>query len=147
MSKKEVRKAQKVRFYQELIGWPATRYMTQILENGMRNADVGGSNVENAEGLGEPAALPKGKMTCKHPITHKTRHSKKSDLRFKGKVVDLYADIMHTGKCLFLVTKAGNGHHHQIRAVIGDAILHLYAKDEHVQNVERELQMIKEQLQ
>eukprot|EP00957_Ditylum_brightwellii_P139491 10631547-Ditylum_brightwellii.AAC.1 len=63
MSKKEIRKAQKVRFYQELIGWSATGSMTQILENGVRNADVGGRYVENAEVLGEPAALPKGKMT------------------------------------------------------------------------------------
>eukprot|EP00957_Ditylum_brightwellii_P055873 4233610-Ditylum_brightwellii.AAC.1 len=154
MSKKEARKAQKVMFYQELIGWPATESMTRILENGVRNTDVNGSNEENAEVLGEPAALPKGKMTRKHPTPHKTRHNKKSDP----------------------LTKAGNGQHHQskyiktrkvelvvmrlkehidyyrsqglviggihvdnkfdndeVRAVIGDAILHVYAKDEHVQ--------------
>eukprot|EP00957_Ditylum_brightwellii_P012905 975210-Ditylum_brightwellii.AAC.1 len=85
MSKKEMRKAQKIRFDQELIGWPATGSMTQILESGVRNADVGGSNVENAEVLGKPAVLPKGKMTCKHPTPHKTRYNKKSDQRLKGK--------------------------------------------------------------
>eukprot|EP00957_Ditylum_brightwellii_P141026 10743844-Ditylum_brightwellii.AAC.1 len=80
--------------------------MTQILESGVRNADVGGSDVENTEVLGESAAFPKGKMTHKHPTPHKTRYNKKSDLRLKGKAVDLYTDIMHTGKSLFLVTKA-----------------------------------------
>eukprot|EP00957_Ditylum_brightwellii_P103409 7879549-Ditylum_brightwellii.AAC.1 len=85
MSKKEARKAQKVMFYQELIGWPATGSMIQILENGVRNADIGGSNVENTEVLGEPAALPKGKMTCTHPAPHKTRYNKKSDPCLKGK--------------------------------------------------------------
>ena len=34
----------------------------------------------------------------------------------------------------------------KIRAVIGDAVLHVYAKDEHVQVVERELRTIKERL-
>eukprot|EP00957_Ditylum_brightwellii_P127785 9745755-Ditylum_brightwellii.AAC.1 len=85
MSKKEVRTAQKVRFYQELIGCPASGSMTRILENGVRNVDAGGSEVENAEVLGEPAALPKGKVTHKHPTPHKTRHNKKSDPRLKGK--------------------------------------------------------------
>ena len=103
--------------------------------------------------------------------------------------MDLYTDIMHGGKCKFLVTKAGKAQHHQskyiknremdlvseqlksqieyykkrglligavhvdnkldndkIRAVIGDAVLHVYAKDEHVQVVERELRTIKEKL-
>eukprot|EP00957_Ditylum_brightwellii_P080394 6114618-Ditylum_brightwellii.AAC.1 len=45
------------------------------------------------------------------------RHNKKSDPCLKGKVVDVHTDIMHTGKCLFLITKAGNGQHHQSKYI------------------------------
>eukprot|EP00957_Ditylum_brightwellii_P115247 8788866-Ditylum_brightwellii.AAC.1 len=72
--------------------------MTEILSGGVKNADVGANDVENAIVLGEPEALPKGKMTRKHPTPHKTRHKLRSDPRLKGKVIDLYTDIMHIGK-------------------------------------------------
>jgi hypothetical protein len=81
MTKKEVNKATKVRFYQELIGWPATGSMNEILSNGEKNADVGANDVEKAVVLGEPEALSKGKMTRKHPTPHKTRHRLESDPR------------------------------------------------------------------
>eukprot|EP00957_Ditylum_brightwellii_P146166 11129386-Ditylum_brightwellii.AAC.1 len=63
MTKKELNKANKVRFYQELIGWPATGSMKEILSGGVKNADIGANDVENAIVLGELEALPKGKMT------------------------------------------------------------------------------------
>ena len=65
MTKKEVMKAKKVRFYQELIGWPATRDLKWIFENGVKNVDVKSSDVDRAVDLGEPKAIPKGEMVKK----------------------------------------------------------------------------------
>ena len=101
ITKKEMKKANKVRFHQELIGWPATSSMAKILDSKVKNSDVGGQDVENAEVLGEPTALPKGKMIRKHSTPHKTRYTRNSDPRLKYKTIHLSSDIMHTGKSSF----------------------------------------------
>ena len=189
MTKKEIVKAEKVRYYQELLGWPATKDLKSIFEIGVKNADVHSSDVDRAVELGEPEAIPKGKMIRKHPTPHRTREKRITDPRINGKTVDVYIDIMYAGKCMFLITKAGKAQHHQseyiktrkmdlvtkilkrhldyyrkrgliisgihcdnefdndeTREIIGDAVLHIYAKDEHVHIVERQLRTIKERL-
>jgi len=83
MMKKEVLKARKVRFYQELIGWPATKDLKNILDQRVKNADVTSDDVDRAIELGEPEAIPKGKMIRKHPMPHKTREQQKTDPRIK----------------------------------------------------------------
>ena len=189
MTKKEIIKAEKVRFYQELLGRPATKDLKSIFNTGVKNADIKYSDVDRAINIGEMEVIPKGKMIQRHPTPHQARERRLTDPRIKGKNIDVYIDIMHTGKCMFLVTKAGKAQHHQSKyiknqkmtivtiflesqlncyrqrglvvegihvdnkfnndefpGVIGDAILHVYAKDEHVQIVERQLRTIKERL-
>ena len=85
MTKKEVIKARKVRFYQELIGWPATKDMKNILEQKIKNADVTSGDVDRAIELGEPEAIQKGKMVRKHPTPHKTRERQKNRSKNKRK--------------------------------------------------------------
>ena len=52
-------KANKVWFYQEFIGWPASKELKSILGDAVENVDVVGSDFDRAIKLGEPAAFPK----------------------------------------------------------------------------------------
>ena len=91
--------------------------MKNIIDQRVKNVDVTSGDVDRAIELGEPEALPKGKMIRKHPTTHKTRERQKTDPKIKGKVVEVYTDIVQGGKCKFLVTKIGKGRHHQSKYI------------------------------
>eukprot|EP00957_Ditylum_brightwellii_P061529 4668969-Ditylum_brightwellii.AAC.1 len=95
-------------------------------------------------------------MTCKHPTPHKTRYNKKSDPHLKGKSgkgQHHQSKYIKTRK-IELVAMRLKGHidyyksqglviggihvdnkfdTDKVRAVIGDAVLQVYVKDEHVQ--------------
>ena len=61
ITKEEIVKARKMRFYQELFGWPATKDLKSIFDVGVKNADVKCSDVDRAINLGEPEATRKVK--------------------------------------------------------------------------------------
>ena len=146
MSRREIKRADQARKYQEILGWPSTAQFKAIVANNLvTNCDISVDDITRASDIyGEPIATLKGKMTRKSPQSHDDLVAKPLPKELHEKRIDLYVDVFFTAGQAFLLTKSGRINFYTVDALKTQKMTDLLQALKRVMNMydKRELMVI-----